>query len=510
MFKSRRSLVLAASLLLGVFVLAASAPGAGKQLAYGAPVAVGQVPGVGGYVSQIAAADFNGDGRTDLIFTRSVYLGTQTFPVAVLLNDGHGRFVDGTSSVFSGPTPLTQNARELVVADFNGDHRPDVFVADHGDDESPFPGFQDTLILSAPGGKLVDATANLPQASDFTHSAAAADVNGDGAVDLYAGNVYGGNLVPPRILLNDGTGHFSIGDGLLPAAVTDVTADRYMASLFVDVNEDGKVDLVLGADQNAARSQVLLNDGTGHFSTLADAMPTKPFAPEGASEDIASADFNGDGHPDLLLAATKNDASFTGRWVQVLINNGDGAFRDATSTYLPQVPNDSPWPTFLEIRDLNRDGRPDFGLRVGGGAGGAPLLYLLSPSRVFQPGPFVPVGNNLWTFVDGAGSGANDIAAVDPTSGAVRLFPEIRPPGTPTGLLATRTLRTGIQLQWGAAARATRYEVWRGRSQIATTTRLSYLDWRAAAGSTFRYRVRARDVAGAGPWSRTVAGRRRG
>src|SRR5206468_212014 len=165
------------------------------------PAVVGQVPmDGGGFVSQIAAADLNGDGVQDLLFTRSIYLGQQTCPVTVLLGDGHGRFVDATDSIFGGGIPRTQNARELVLADFNGDGRTDVFIADHGDDQDPFPGFQDTLILSAPGGKLADATANLPQVSDFTHSGAAGDVNGDGAPDIYVGNVFGGNRVAPHIL----------------------------------------------------------------------------------------------------------------------------------------------------------------------------------------------------------------------------------------------------------------------------------------------------------------------
>ena len=119
----------------------------------------------------------------------------------MLLNDGQGKFVDATSSIFAGPVPVTQNARELVISDFNNDGRADVFIADHGDDRDPFPGFQNTLILSASGGQLVDATANLPQASDFTHSATAADVDGGGTTDIYAGNVYGGNTIPPRLLL---------------------------------------------------------------------------------------------------------------------------------------------------------------------------------------------------------------------------------------------------------------------------------------------------------------------
>jgi hypothetical protein len=76
------------------------------------------------------------------------------------------------------------------------------------------------LILSAPGGRIVDATANLPQVSDNSGSACAADVNHDGHPDIYVGNLYSAGLVPPRLLINDGTGHFSVG-GSLPPELTD-------------------------------------------------------------------------------------------------------------------------------------------------------------------------------------------------------------------------------------------------------------------------------------------------
>jgi hypothetical protein len=288
------------------------------------------------------------------------------------------------------------------------------------------------LILSVPGGKLADATASLPQVSDFTHSGAAGDVNGDGATDVYVGNV--GNHVAPRILLNDRNGHFTVGDGLLPAAQADLDLNQYTSSLFVDVNGDGKLDLVLGAEQHTPDSVVLLNDGTGHFTLLPGALPPKPFGPDAVAEDIAPTDVNGDGRPDLLIAFTKSNL-FTGRWVQVLIGNGDGTFRDETATSLAQSDNNDPWPTFIEERDLNRDGHPDLAVRVGGGAGGSPLLYLLDPAAgLFQPGPTLNVGNSLWTFIDAQGDGSNDIVAVNPSTGVVSLFHEARasPPPPPS------------------------------------------------------------------------------
>jgi len=67
--------------------------------------------------------------------------------------------------------------RKVVVADFNGDGRPDVFVADHGYDGDPGPGFHNTLILSTPNRKLRDATGSLPPRIRFTHSATARSIS---------------------------------------------------------------------------------------------------------------------------------------------------------------------------------------------------------------------------------------------------------------------------------------------------------------------------------------------
>jgi hypothetical protein len=394
---------------------------------YGTATVVGQVPVDKCCISQIGVADFNGDGLQDAIFTRSVYLGAETFPVSVLLNDGHGKFVDATSSIFVGPAPVTQNARELVVADFNADGRPDVFVADHGDDRDPFPGYQNTLILSAPGGRLVDATANLPQASDFTHSATAADVNGGGTTDIYAGNIFGGNAIPPGVLLNDGSAVFTGASALLPPAQTDLAQNKYTSSLFADVNGDGKSDLILGGEDHTASSVVLLNDGTGHFTALSDALPAKPFGPDAIALDIAALDVNHDPHRDLLIAFTKGNPFYVGRWIQVLVNNGDGTFDDETSTRLPQSDNSEPWPVFFELRDLNRDGRMDFGVQVAGG--GSSPLFIADEAGAFRPGPLVNAGGPVWTFIDALGDGSNDILAVNPGSGAVLLLPEHPPPG---------------------------------------------------------------------------------
>jgi hypothetical protein len=458
---------------LGGLLLPSASTAAAALPQWGAPQSVGTVPLDGAwFASQIAVADFNGDGHQDILITRNSQDAQHTYPVTVLLGDGKGNFTDGTSSVFQGSVPQTQFARQIVISDFNGDGHPDAFIADHGDDHAPYPGYQSTLILSASGGKLVNATANLPQQYAFTHSAAAADVNGDGAIDLYTGSI---GQVPPQILLNDGTGNFSVGTGLLPAAQSDLNQNRYTGSTFADVNGDGHPDLVLSAMNDTPQSVVLLNDGTGHFTLLPNALPAKPFAPDAIGFDPTAFDINGNGRLDLLIGYTKNNPFDVGRWIQVLINNGDGTFSDKTASFLPQSDNSDGWPEFFRLADLQRTGHMDFGVVTNGGDYSADL-YLRNQNDNFQPGPAIGTYVQAWAFIDATGDGSNDIIGVHST-GDVFLVPEIRattPPPIPTPVLsrlrlmpaAFRAARRGATVARAATGATISYSV----SEASTTT----------------------------------------
>ena len=121
----------------------------------------------------------------------------------------------------------------MVVADFNGDNRPDIFIADIGTDNTAinpgFPGQQNELILSESNGKFRDATANLPQRFTFSHSAAAADVNGDGSIDVFENNIggLGRSHAQADILLNDGSGHFTATTDRLRGFPLDVYGNMH-------------------------------------------------------------------------------------------------------------------------------------------------------------------------------------------------------------------------------------------------------------------------------------------
>ena len=350
------------------------------------------------------AADLNGDGLEDVVIQRTKYLTYETFPLDILLNDGKGGMTLATSTMLSGPVPVVQNPTTVLVADFNVDGRADIYVADHGYDLPPFPGYQNVLVLSTPEGELVDATANLPQQMDFTHSAAAADVDGDGDIDLFNGNYNSPANIDPQILVNDG-GRFTIGGTRLPPLL-DLDLNHYSSCEFCDVDNDGDPDLVLGAGEEDG-STILRNDGSGVFTALEGSMPAKESIAD-IAHDIEVLDINGDGFADLFMEHLRpNDTSY----IQVLVNDGNGTFRDETASRLEAFDRPVSTPE-LELRDFDRDGDLDLIAMPWDAESPDPLLFLNDGHGVFhrQAFDFGLQGGDLYlTFLDLEGDGGHDV-----------------------------------------------------------------------------------------------------
>jgi hypothetical protein len=310
-------------------------------------------------VFEMAVLDLNGDGLDDVLAASGYYpLQNASIPIQILLNDGHGGFTDGTSQVIVGAIPQTVFPRKIVIADFNGDGKPDIFIADTGYDAAPFPGAQSTLLLSTPDGHYVDATANLPQQLAYTHSAAAADIDGSGHMALYLGNL--GPGPGPQLLLNDGTGHFTISTGRLPRAQTDTMQNIYTQSQFVDVNGDGCPDLVLGGaayspSQNW-QSVVLINDCNGYFHVQPNALPPKLFS-DGVTLDIEPIKNNSSGRQDLILASSHS--TYEGRALQYLLNTGSGRFIDESAQRINFQQDTGNWIEWAFLTDTTGQCRLD-------------------------------------------------------------------------------------------------------------------------------------------------------
>lgn len=160
-----------------------------------------------------ALMDINGDGFLDVIGSTSISgVQNETVEIVTALNDGTGKFTEATGLI-TGAAAGVNHARQWLVADFDEDGNDDLFVADHGYDFWPFPGFPNTLLMGT-GSNLVNSSAQVGTASSFTHGAALGDIDGNGTLDIFMNNVQGlenigGGASDFFIFLNDGKGKFA-------------------------------------------------------------------------------------------------------------------------------------------------------------------------------------------------------------------------------------------------------------------------------------------------------------
>lgn len=170
----------------------------------------------------------------------------------------------------------------------------------------------------------------------------AGDIDGDGDVDFAAVSVIAGRIM---IFDNAGDDTFNLIELPVPEEVYDLSQGGNFAGL-ADMNDDGKLDLLLSVAWEFSSTLVMINDGAGGFD---------PVGSYGASDDGNSteipADLDGDGDLDVLFVAVSD-----GGGIYTYINDGTGA-RDAAAV-APSFPeSELNGIGFLQIGDYDGDGK---------------------------------------------------------------------------------------------------------------------------------------------------------
>jgi hypothetical protein len=222
------------------------------------------------FLKYMALADYNGDGYADLAITGDA-------GVTILLGQG-----DGTFNVLA---PVTGNFFPIGIAegDFNGDGIPDLVVA-------PGDTSQVLTILLGNGDGTFQVLSTMPQVGNDAYKVAAGDFNHDGKLDLATANEADGTV---SVLLGK-------GDGTFKKQVTYPVCTQPFSIVVADFNGDGKPDLAVTCENNMLN--VLLGNGDGTFQAA------QPYSMASGTIGLAVGDFNGDGVPDLA-ATTGNETT---------------------------------------------------------------------------------------------------------------------------------------------------------------------------------------------------------
>lgn len=335
--------------------------------------------------------DLNGDGKPDLL---DVNGGNS---VEVWLGNGDGTFQS---------TPLVSNLGSSLVgtvADFNHDGKLDLGV----EVRLGFCSFSFGVSLGNGDGTFqpMGPQITLPTLPNSDHcpgfaAVAAGDLNGDGIVDVaYSRQPNVAGYTSPIIgtLIGNGDGTFNFGNSYA------VGNTGYLSGVaLADLNGDHKLDIVAGNSFFGGTPDdlsILMGNGDGSFV----APPALPSSPSVGA--IVTADFNGDGKPDVAMLSSTSDGQIA---IPIFLDTATGLAQSGTF-----MPSNGGEPFFVAA-DLNNDGKQDLLLE------GYDQMYafLGNGDGTFNSSPMNSVlcggDRAVQGLIDVNGDGIPDLISTDP------------------------------------------------------------------------------------------------
>ena len=293
-------------------------------------------PGLAAHDSRAAAAaDFDGDGDLDLAIA--------TFgPLHLLSNDGNGNFHDEPSGDEDSMLPVViYDFTAALAADLQGDGAMDLVLGTG-------PGQPLALLVGDGEGRLVQAEeGDLPDDADHVTALATGDLNGDGFLDLIAANASADPGEPGwnRVYLS-AKGSPGTYEGA-PEEYLPQPEQATSALVLADLDGDGDLDLLTAA--SAAPDGAFLRLHPKALGAFTDAPPGLMPTPPGPVSHLAAGDLDGDGDVDFIaVCPAAQDRLF--------LNDGDAHFFDATGVAMPLDFADGEWAL---LNDLDLDGDLD-------------------------------------------------------------------------------------------------------------------------------------------------------
>lgn len=276
------------------------------------------------YVLDTAVADLTGDGRPDLV---AVGIGV----LLAFRGDGKGGFVE-----IAGLPPVASQIAGVSIGDLDGDNDLDMLLPLAGNPQYQPVGAM--LLANDGAGRFTDVSARMPR-TEAAATSGLADVDGDGDLDAFLSD-----FATLTLYENDGKGVFRIAS---PAR--QVGAEKGVWRFrTADVDGDAVVDVVtLSVEGVAAQVKLWFGETGGGFRDAT--RPLLPFRRDAAYA-VRLADLDGDGDADMVRA----NASLMR---PLYLNDGSGRFESATATHMPGITNMSIMS--VAVGDVDGDGDPD-------------------------------------------------------------------------------------------------------------------------------------------------------